>query len=102
MGRRGQIFKLLASEDVNSDEMDLRVAMFAGLGGGHLDDLAGTLFDDHETVLPQGRTLHGVGGRGTSIGALEGVLMLSSNISALLISGMTPLSAHCRRIDLVG
>lgn len=90
MSRRGQIFELLASEDVNSDEMDLRVAMFAGLGGGHLDDLAGTLFDDHETVLPQGRTLHGVGGRGTGIGALKGMLMLSSNIISLVDFGHDP------------
>lgn len=56
--------------------MDLGVTVLARLGGGHLDDLARTVLDDDETVLPQRRALHGEGGRGTGIGALEGVLML--------------------------
>ena len=63
-------------EDVNGNEMDLGVAVFAGLRGRHFDDLAGAVLDADETVLPQGGTLHGVGGRGTGIGALKGVLML--------------------------
>lgn len=73
---RAKIFQLLAGEDVNGNKMDLGVAVFAGLRGRHFDDLAGAVFDDDETVLPQGGTLHGVGGRGTGIGALKGVLML--------------------------
>jgi len=73
---RAKIFQLLASEDVNGDEMNLGVAVFARLRSGHFDDLARAVLDDDETVLPQGRALHGVGGRGTGIGALEGVLML--------------------------
>lgn len=76
MGRGAKIFQLLASEDVDSDEMDLGVTVLAGLRGRHLDDLAGTALDNDEAVLPQGRTLHRVGGGGTGIGALEGVLML--------------------------
>lgn len=73
---RAKIFQLLAGEDVNGNEMDLGVAVFAGLRGRHFDDLAGAVLDDDETVLPQGGTLHGIGGRGTGIGALKGVLML--------------------------
>jgi hypothetical protein len=77
VGGGAEIFELLAGEDVNGDQMDLGVTVLSGLGGGHLDDLAGAVLDADETVLPQGRALHGVGGRGTRIGAVEGVLMLS-------------------------
>jgi hypothetical protein len=76
VGGGAKLFELLGGEDVDGDEMDLGVTVLAGLRGGHLDDLAGTVLDDDETVLPQGRALHGVGGRGAGIGALEGVLML--------------------------
>lgn len=76
MGGGAEFFELLGGEDVDGDEMDLGVAVLAGLRGGHLDNLAGTVLDDDETVLPQRRTLHGVGLGGTGIGALEGVLML--------------------------
>ena len=76
MGGRGQIFQLLAVEDVEGDQMDLRVTVLSSLRGGHVDDLAGTALDDDVTVLPKGRTLHGEGQRSTSVGALEGELML--------------------------
>ena len=76
MGGRRQIFEFLAGEDVDGSKVDLGVTVFASLGGGHFDDLAGTAFDDDETVLPQGGTLHRVGGRGAGIGTLKGVLML--------------------------
>lgn len=76
MGGGAEIFKLLGSEDVNGNQMDLGVTVLSGLGGGHLDNLAGTVLDDDEAVLPQSRALHGEGGGGTGIGALEGVLML--------------------------
>ena len=36
----------LTSEDVKGDEMDLGVAVFASLGGGHLHDLAGPVLRD--------------------------------------------------------
>ena len=62
MGGRGEIFELLVGEDVDGDQVDLCVAVLAGLGGGHFDDLAWALFDDDEAVLPQGRALHRVGG----------------------------------------
>jgi hypothetical protein len=73
---RAEIFQLLGGEDVDGDKMDLGVTVLASLGGGHLDNLARAVLDDDEAVLPQSRALHGVGGGGTGIGALEGVLML--------------------------
>lgn len=62
MGRWGQIFELLAGEDIDGDHMDFCVAVLAGLGGAHLDNLAGSLVDDDEPVLSEGRALHGEGG----------------------------------------
>lgn len=76
VGGGAEIFKLLASKDIDGNKMDLGVTVLASLGGGHFDDLAGAVLDDDETVLPQSRALHGVGGGGASIGALKGVLML--------------------------
>jgi hypothetical protein len=76
VGGGAKIFELLASEDVNGNEMDLGVTVLAGLRGTHLNDLAGARFDDHKTVLAESRALHRIGGRGASIGALKGVLML--------------------------
>jgi hypothetical protein len=76
VGGRAQLFQLLASEDVNGDEMDLGVTMLASLGGAHLDNLAWAVLDDNMTVLAQSRALHRVRGRGTGVGALEGMLML--------------------------
>jgi hypothetical protein len=62
VGGRAEIFKLLASEDVNGDEMDFGVAVLARLGGGHFDDLAGTVLDHDEAVLAESRALHWVRG----------------------------------------
>jgi hypothetical protein len=76
VGGGRQIFELLAGEDVNGDQVDLGVTVLAGLGGRHVDNLAGTALDDDVAVLSQGRTLHGVGGGGTGIGGLEGVLLV--------------------------
>lgn len=76
MGGRAKLFKLLTGEDIDGNKMDLCVTMLASLGGRHIDDLAGTVLDHDEAVLPQGRALHGEGGRGAGIGGLEGVLML--------------------------
>jgi len=79
VGRGAKFFQLLASEDVDGDQMDFGVAVLAGLGSGHFDDLARAAFDDDETVLPQRRALHWVGGGGASIGAFEGMFMLSKS-----------------------
>ena len=77
MGRRRQVFQLLLGEDVKSSQMDLCVAVFASLGCRHVDDLAGTAFDDDEAVLPQGRALHRERHRGAGVASgFEGVLML--------------------------
>jgi hypothetical protein len=76
VGRWGQIFQLLAGEDVESNQMDLGVTVLSSLGSGHVDDLAWAALDDDEAVLSQGGTLHRVGGRGAGIGRLEGVFML--------------------------
>ncbi len=85
VGGWGEIFQLLASKDVESNQMDLRVTVLASLGSGHVDNLAWATLDDNETVLSQGGTLHRVGGRGTGIGGLEGVLMLKRILSVLVV-----------------
>lgn len=83
MGGGGQIFQLLAGEDIESDQVNLCVTVLSSLGGRHVDDLAGATLDDNKTVLSQGGTLHRVGGRGTGIGRLEGVFMLcDTNVRA--------------------
>jgi len=76
VGRRRQIFELLASKDVNGSQVDLGVTVLSSLGGRHVDDLAGTVLDDNEAVLTESGTLHRVCGRSTGIGAVKGVLML--------------------------
>lgn len=81
VGGGAEFFELLAGEDVDGNKMDLGVAVLAGLGGGHVDNLAGAVLDHDEAVLPQGRALHGEGGRGASIGGVEGVLMLFRKVS---------------------
>ena len=42
MGRGTDILILFVGEDVQSDHVDLGVAVLAGLGGGHFHDFAGT------------------------------------------------------------
>lgn len=78
VGGGGEIFELLAGEDVDGDHVDLGVTVLASLGGGHVDNLARAALDDDVTVLPQGRALHGEGGGSASIGGVEGVLVLLS------------------------
>jgi len=76
VGGGGQILELLAGEDIDGDNVDLGVTVLAGLGGGHVNNLAGTALDNDVTVLAQSRALHGVGGRGAGIGGLEGNVVL--------------------------
>jgi len=76
VGGRAKFFQLFAGEDIDGDKMDLSMSVFSSLGGGHVDDLAGTILDHDVAVLPQGRTLHGEGGRSAGIGGLEGVLLM--------------------------
>ena len=70
---RTQFFELLAGEYVKSDQVDLGVAVLSRLGGGHIDNLARAVLDHHESVLTQGRALHGERGGSASIGAFERV-----------------------------
>ena len=82
MSGRAEIFQLLSSEDIDSHKMDLGVTVLAGLGGGHLDDLARARLDANESVLPQRRALHRIRERGAGVGGLESVrLMLQSQPS---------------------
>jgi len=76
VGGRRQVFQLLARENVDSHQVNLGVAMFAGFGGAHVNDLARAVLDDDEAVLAQGRALHWEGERRASIGAVELKLML--------------------------
>lgn len=76
MGGGAEFFELLASEDIDGDQMDLGVTVLASLGGRHINNLARAVLDHNEAVLSQGGTLHREGGRGARIGGVEGVLML--------------------------
>ena len=60
MGGGAKFFELLAGKDIDSDKVDLSVAVFASLRGRHVDDLAGAVLDADEAVLSQGRALHGI------------------------------------------
>ena len=51
MGTGAQIFQLLASEYIDSDEVDFGMTVLASLGGAHLNNLAGAALDDHMPVL---------------------------------------------------
>ena len=51
--RGAKIFELLASKDVNGNEMYFGVTVLASLRGGHLDNLARAVLDADVTVLPQ-------------------------------------------------
>lgn len=82
VGGGAKLLKLLASEDVNGDQVDLGVTVLASLGGRHVDDLAGTALDDNEAVLPEGRALHREGQRRTGVSRVEGVFMLQKPLSA--------------------
>ena len=76
VGRGRQIFELLASENIDGNNVDLGVTVLASLGGRHFNDLARTTLDDNVTVLPQSGALHGEGRGRAGIGGLEGVFML--------------------------
>lgn len=76
MSRWRKIFQLLVGKDIDSNQMHLCVTVLSGLGGGHVDNLAGAALDHDVAVLAQSRTLHREGGRGAGIGRLEGHLML--------------------------
>jgi len=68
---RADILVFAVGEDVECDHVHLGVAVLAGLGRGHLNDLAGAALNHDESSLPQCRALHGVGVGGAGIGDLE-------------------------------
>jgi hypothetical protein len=81
VGGGGDIFVLLTSEDVNTDQVDLGVTVLASLGGAHVDDLAGTARDDDESVLAEGRALHGEELGGSRGSLLESLIFFVSHRS---------------------
>jgi len=83
VGRWAKFFELLAGEDINGDKMNLGVTVLTSLRGRHIDDLTWAVLDADEAILPQGRALHGVGSRGTGIGALKGVFMFYDTLLAI-------------------
>ena len=78
-----KLFQLLTSEDVNRDKVDLGVTVLPGLGGRHIHNFAGTVLNNNETVLPQGRALHGISSRCTRISGVERVFMLCRRAETL-------------------
>ena len=76
MGGRGEILELLPVEDVEGDEVDFGMAVLPGLGGGHVDNLAGAALDDHMSVLAKSGTLLRVGQGRAGVGRLERDLVL--------------------------
>lgn len=46
VGGWAELFKLLSSENIDGDQVDLRVTVLSGLRGAHFDNLAGTVLDD--------------------------------------------------------
>ena len=74
-----QIFQLLAGENINGDQVDFGVAVLAGLGGAHFNNFAGAAFNDYMAVFAEGRTLHRIGGRCTSVSGLECMFMLQKD-----------------------
>lgn len=76
VGGGREIFVLLVGEDIGGDKVDLGVTVLASLGGRHVNDLAGTVLDNDETVLAEGRALHGEGQGRAGIDGVEGNIML--------------------------
>lgn len=93
MGGGGEIFQLLAGEDVDGDDVNLGVTVLASLGGRHINDLAGAALDDNVTVLSQSGTLHGVGSGRASVGGLEG-LMLKEKRCQLILSSLNKMAVE--------
>lgn len=71
VGGGAHIFILLVGEDVDTNQVNLSMSVFAGLGGGHLYNFAGTSLQHHIAVLTQSRALHRVGGGGARLASRE-------------------------------
>lgn len=99
MSGRAEFFEFLAGEDIDGDQMDLGVTVLTSLGGRHVDDLAGAVLDHNETVLSQGRALHGESGRGAGIGGLEGMLMLLRQVKSVSVLCVPKRVMNCERLE---
>jgi len=60
VGRTLNLLVLLGGEDINASEVNLGVTVLAGLGGGHVHDLAGLILEDNVHTLAEGRSLLGL------------------------------------------
>lgn len=106
------MYSLFAGEDVDADHVDLGVAVLAGLGGGHFDDLARTSLQHDVTIFAQRRALHREGGGRTGVSGLEvGILhfghgcwwrrlFLGSTKRKTQLSSLTLVCAVARCVDL--
>lgn len=65
-GRRGDLFVLLSSEDINTSDVRLSVTVLSGLGGGHLDDLAWEALEKDNLALLHLTSADGLGLGGIS------------------------------------
>jgi len=74
-----EILNLLVGENVQADNVGLGVAVLAGLGGGHLNNLAGAALHDDVATLADLASLLGVGRGGTGIGGTLEVLVVVSH-----------------------
>lgn len=50
VGGWAKLLELLSGEDIDGDQVNLRVTVLSGLGGAHFDDLARTLLNDDVPV----------------------------------------------------
>jgi len=66
-----EILVLLASEDIKTNDVDLRVTVLASLGGGHINDLAGETLENDKAVLAKSAALHREGIGSGLLGRLE-------------------------------
>jgi len=71
VGGWADVLVFLGGEDIDTNQVNLGVTVLAGLGCGHLYNLAGTSLDDDEAVLPQSGALLGISLGSTGIGVLE-------------------------------
>lgn len=65
------IYSLFAVKNVDTDQVDFSMTVLSSFRSGHLDNLARTTLEHDETVLAEGRALHGEGGGGTGVPSLE-------------------------------
>lgn len=80
VGRGGNLFVLLASEDVNSSNVGLGVSVLAGLRGGHLDNLAREALQQNDLALLDLTSADrlGLGGIGSCLQVVSAITIMLS------------------------